>query len=348
MEVHANKMLTAGSSTFAYDDKGNTLTETNGSIVTTYTWDLLNRMMQWQKTGQTTETYLYNADGMRVRKTPAGGTQTDFLLDGKEIAEEMAGSSDISYAGPGLIEKIAGTDRTIYHADGIGSTRAMSDINQAVAIAVIYDAYGRLKADYPSSTAGNLGYSAQSRYYTDSSGLQYVKARYYEAGTGRFISRDPIGYQGGLNLYAYASDDPTNDVDPSGMGNMVWPGNSRICNDSDGCVIVYNNGSFIILRPGECTSWFFDRGDFGYWDGLWRKCGGKPWACKVGNDGDSSFKPLVPGFVPPKPPPGICWAYCMCQRRGKRPCPSQDDCMKQCTSGGAPWDGSPRNGGAGW
>ena len=204
------------STVLTYDDKGNTHTETYGSTVTEYTWDLQNRMTQWEKTNQTTEAYLYNADGMRVRKTPTGGTATDFLLDMTEIAEEITGSNDISYVGPDLISRIDGTNRTIYHADGIGSTRAMSDSTQAVSVAMVYEAYGKLLIDYPTSGTPDFGYAAQFRYYADTTGLHYLKARYYDSAVGRFISRDPIGYSGGFNLYSYVNDNPTNVVDPSG------------------------------------------------------------------------------------------------------------------------------------
>jgi len=130
-----------------------------------------------------------------------------------------------SYVGSGLISKIIDTTRTIYHADGIGSTRAMTDSDQAVTMACIYDAYGNLLAEYPGSSAQSFGYAGQSRYYADSTGLDYLKARYYDPGTGRFISRDPIGYAGGLNLYEYTYGNPVRLVDPSGeVAPLVWVG----------------------------------------------------------------------------------------------------------------------------
>ena len=213
----ANKMISPG--TFTYDDKGNPTEKVAGANTTTYTWDYMNRMTQWTSTGQTTMDFVYNGDGMRVRKTPSGGTATNFLLGGREIVEEITGSNVTSYVGPGLISKIIDTTRTVYHADGIGSTRAMTDSDQAVTMACVYDAYGNLLAEYPSSSAQSFGYAGQDRYYADSTGLDYLKARYYDPAVGRFLSRDPIGYEGGLNLYSYVGNIPTVATDPAGLHN---------------------------------------------------------------------------------------------------------------------------------
>ena len=58
-------------------------------------------------------------------------------------------------------------------------------------------------------------------------GLMYYRARFYDAGLERFINRDPIGYEGGINLYEYCGNDPLGWVDSSGSG-PVWPDGSPV------------------------------------------------------------------------------------------------------------------------
>ena len=63
-------------------------------------------------------------------------------------------------------------------------------------------------------------------YYTDTeTGLILCSLRYYDPQAGRWLTEDPIGIAGGLNLYAYCANSPANYVDPSGLSpewNMLW------------------------------------------------------------------------------------------------------------------------------
>src|SRR5580658_10906039 len=90
-----------------------------------------------------------------------------------------------------------------------------------------YEAYGKFGANLLYSTGvsqgpGNLhraapaGFGGEWGYYTDETGYVNLTHRYYDPNTGRFINRDPIGYNGGVNLYELAGGNPVNDVDPSG------------------------------------------------------------------------------------------------------------------------------------
>jgi len=104
-------------------------------------------------------------------------------------------------------------------ADGHGSTRLLSDSAAAVCAVYAYDAYGvSIGTDSDSTLSTTLLYSGER---TDAlTGLQYLRARYYDAASGRFTRMDP--YAGdhrdpqSLHKYAYCHGDPVNGVDPSG------------------------------------------------------------------------------------------------------------------------------------
>jgi RHS repeat-associated protein len=71
--------------------------------------------------------------------------------------------------------------------------------------------------------AGPFGFVGGQGYQQDSdSGLMLLGARYYDPSVGRFVSRDPIGHEGGLNLYGYCEDDPVNSLDSDGC-SRTWP-----------------------------------------------------------------------------------------------------------------------------
>jgi len=57
------------------------------------------------------------------------------------------------------------------------------------------------------------------REFDSETGIYEYRARYYDQGVGRFVSEDPIGFDGGYDLYTYAGNSPVNDVDPSGLQN---------------------------------------------------------------------------------------------------------------------------------
>jgi RHS repeat-associated protein len=86
-----------------------------------------------------------------------------------------------------------------------------------------YEAYGKRTADYsptginPAVNQDPAGFGGQFGYYTDrETSLLCLTHRYYDPGTGRFVNRDPIGYNGGVNLYGFAGGNPVNESDPDG------------------------------------------------------------------------------------------------------------------------------------
>ncbi len=109
--------------------------------------------------------------------------------------------------------------RTYRHENGLCSTIAESadDWNTTTFGSYEYDAYGvpyTLKTGYFTS---RFRFAGKSGCYTDSdTGLVLCGARFYLPALGRFLTQDPIGQSGGLNLYEYCGDNPINKLDPSG------------------------------------------------------------------------------------------------------------------------------------
>jgi RHS repeat-associated protein len=97
----------------------------------------------------------------------------------------------------------------------------------------VYDAFGGLRGMYGTSgQAGTglsglyptFGFGGQYGYYSDRwTGLVLMTHRHYDPSTGRFITRDPIGYKGGIGLYAFCGNNPVTEMDPSGL-NPTWDG----------------------------------------------------------------------------------------------------------------------------
>ncbi|MFV2016731.1 MAG: RHS repeat-associated core domain-containing protein, partial [Candidatus Heimdallarchaeota archaeon] len=83
----------------------------------------------------------------------------------------------------------------------------------------VYDSFGQIISQI-GSIQNPFTYTA--REYNSETGLYYYRARYYGANMGRFTSEDPIGIKGGINLYAYAANNPVKYVDPCGSWIIKW------------------------------------------------------------------------------------------------------------------------------
>ncbi|MBI1928691.1 hypothetical protein HYR99_31160 [Candidatus Poribacteria bacterium] len=231
---NANRLLADEQFTYAYDLNGNLVQKTDKGTgkITQYTYDAENQLIQIQEFPDSislpskTAGYRYDGLGRRIEKN-VDGVVTRYVYDNEDILLEFDESNALMARythGPGIDEPLMmerGGQRFFYHADGLGSITDLTDSAGAVARAYVYDAFGQIVQQV--GTLPNP-YTYTGRELDAESGLYYYRARYYDARVGRFLPEDPIKIVGGLNLYLYASDNPINVLDPTGLA----PRNPRL------------------------------------------------------------------------------------------------------------------------
>ncbi|WP_372852879.1 RHS repeat domain-containing protein [Pseudomonas protegens] len=183
-----------------------------------------------------------------------------------------------------------------YQCDHLGTPQELTDQTGEVVWSAQYKAWGGIKEER-SSSALQQGITNplrfQGQYHDPETGLHYNRYRYYDPEVGRFISRDPIGYTGGLNVFQYAPN-PVEWIDPLGLQkkHRVPPHMSQ--QKQAGHVLgepQYDNR----VKQGKATSCFCDWDDaIQYTDEAWDK--GVP-VPKRPNVRDHDFKTPI-GFGP--------------------------------------------------
>ncbi|OWK39388.1 RHS repeat-associated core domain-containing protein [Fimbriiglobus ruber] len=168
-------------------------------------------------------TYSYDGNGRRVGKAVAGDA-TQYVWDFEKVLQEADGSgaTDTQYLSTDaqygdLVSGYGGGQTQYYAFDAVGSADALLDDTGAVADAFAYRAYGLATqtagTDPVAHTwVGRLGYQSDPE-----TSLYFLRDRYYDPTTARFLTTDPVGYAGeDANLYRYTGSDPINHTGPIG------------------------------------------------------------------------------------------------------------------------------------
>jgi RHS repeat-associated protein len=218
----AASQLEAGTGvSYSFDQLGQrTESDPESGPATTYGYDQAGLLVAVDRPseGETPaidQSLAYDGAGLLASKT-SGATTSQLTWDVGSTLPLLLDDAENSYVyGPeGLaIEQISTEESPSYlHQDQLGSTRAITDAGGEVTGTFSYGPFGSPSGATGSATTP-LGFAGE---YTDAeTGLQYLRARFYDPATGQFLTHDPAE-ELTRQPYAYASDDPVNSVDPSG------------------------------------------------------------------------------------------------------------------------------------
>ncbi len=216
---------------YGYDLIGHLTSKSNGTWADTYTYNQAGRLVNAHvESGGSTEdiAYTYNYRGIRTSKT-IGGVTTEYVVDHNrrhaQVLAEITPSGSTGYVhGLDLISmKLPGGAKRFYHGDGQLSTRLLTDGAGAVTDTYIYDAFGNTLAS-TGNTPNRYKYTGEQ--YDPNLGYYYLRQRYLDTGTGRFVAADKFPADRfdpkTLHRYLYVQSNPVNMVDPSGeFGSLV-------------------------------------------------------------------------------------------------------------------------------
>jgi len=231
-QVKDNRIKQWRDQEYTYDAWGNLIEKRVGlGKLQTFTYDCENRLVRAEtmvnSQVHSIGTYRYDSLGRRVGKTSEIKGRTEhkhFLWQGlRMLREETPWQSSLYIYEPGSYAPLARVDQAegapeqklyYFHTDQIGTPLEMTDVDGQIVWQATYKAWGEIESLAVSEIEQNLRF--QGQYFDDETGLHYNTFRHYDPEIGRFISQDPIGLSGGLNLYKYVNN-PLRWMDPLGL-----------------------------------------------------------------------------------------------------------------------------------
>jgi RHS repeat-associated protein len=206
---------------YTYDDNGNI----TGMGTKTLNYNEDNRLVSVVESANTLGEYTYNGLGQRIIKE-VGSTTTVFLydFDGNIIGEsDETGdfSKEYLYRGSSRLAMVDVPSEEVYYYgnDQLGTPEILTDDSNTVVWEAYYKPFGEAEVNSHSTVDNNFRFSGQ--YFDLETGLHYNYNRYYNPSTGRYLTPDPIGQEGGINLFAYVENNPVNETDPKGLVNCA-------------------------------------------------------------------------------------------------------------------------------
>ncbi len=211
---------------YTHDTAGNvTRIERDGRPTLDLAWNSQYQLVSVATNGAFAERYAYDALGRRVSTTTREGTTRHVYDNNWQVIADIDGQGNVvaSYVwGEGIDKLLAVTigGATYYALTDIqGTVWGYVDSQNNIVARWTYDAWDNVLSEYvaPSAVAlATLRYRFQGREWSAATGLVNFRMRWYDPIVGRWLSKDPIGLSGGLNLYAFCCNNPMNGIDSFG------------------------------------------------------------------------------------------------------------------------------------
>lgn len=231
-----------GYSVYGYDSNGNLISKLENGETDRYSFDSLGRMVA-VSTPECELSYAYDHTGTRISKTTDGNTLHFVNSNASVVYEYGINGTRAYYRGNGLIGYSENGEHFAYRIDAHGDVKSILNEYGEVVKTYRYDAYGyeeRTPFDTDKCASNPFRYAGE--YFDSETGLIYLRARYYDPLTARFISEDPhwnpsnmiygdsksntpniLAISQSCNLYLYCAGDPISFVDFTGM-KLKYPG----------------------------------------------------------------------------------------------------------------------------
>ncbi|HEY6330929.1 MAG TPA: RHS repeat-associated core domain-containing protein [Blastocatellia bacterium] len=210
-----------GDTQYFYDEDGRLTEKHERGRIWRYEWTTEGQLRSVVTPSGDLWTYEYDAFGRRVKKTGPNESIT-YLWDGSVLAEEIKDVRSARTSSAWIFErgeftpvaKIEGGKSYACVTDQIGAPRELVAGDGKLAWAARLRVWGQIDQQRTAGTDCQIRF--QGQWYDEESGLCYNRFRYYEPGTGCYVSPDPIGLDGGVRNYGYVHN-PLSWTDPVGL-----------------------------------------------------------------------------------------------------------------------------------
>ena len=209
-------LLTYNGWTFTWNGENRLATATNGTVTLSFSYDYMGRRIAKAIAGGATFAYTYDGwNLLRERKTVGGTSATKDFIWGLDLSQTLQGAGGVG----GLLSVILPGEtplETFAVYDANGNVTEYVNASGTTVAHYEYDPFGGISRQ-TGALADEFPHRFSTKYLDSETGLVYYGYRYYSPALGRWLSRDPIGEHGGINLYGMIQNSPVCNYDPVGL-----------------------------------------------------------------------------------------------------------------------------------